>query len=197
MNFASHNSFRVPGAADAPEQLYALFGGATTHHGTYDPDPTKMVKGENGKLKPRCRTEKEPPTLAHWAQHIAGKRPVGIAPLREDDQCVWGAIDVDQYDLEPPHFVQEVKRKAPKLVPCRSKSGGVQLYLILAEPVPAAKVRAALRAIAAQLGYDAEIFPKQEHSSETSYSNWLNMPFQRQGDRALRHQAQWACHDLG
>jgi hypothetical protein len=99
-----------------------------------------------------------------WAGHLAGKRGVGVPPLLDDGTCVWGAIDVDVYDLDLPALVKKVQGLGLPLVVCRTKSGGAHLYLFLSGVVLAVLVRTKLASWAVSLGYPGvEVFPKQDY----------------------------------
>lgn len=157
---------------DYAVSLYGLFRGAEERHGTYDVKRLRLVdskmemKDENGKGP---LDVKGPPTPELWEKHLAGVRPLGISPLREDGLCRWGVIDIDVYrGLDH----GELARAGLPLVVCRSKSGGAHLYLFASDWVPQATMNAALVALAARLGHaDAETYPPA-----AGPGNWINMP---------------------
>jgi hypothetical protein len=73
-----------------------------------------------------------------------------------------------------------VERLRLPLVPCRSKSGGLHLFLFLSREASAEVVQGALRDMAAQLGHaGAEVFPKQTRlmSERGDAGNWMVMPY--------------------
>ena len=76
-------------------------------------------------------------TLDLWQDHVEGKRPLGIIPIREDSTCSWGSIDIDEYDVDALAVVKKIEQMKLPLVPCRSKSGGLHLFLFVTEPVAA------------------------------------------------------------
>ena len=56
-------------------------------------------KNESGKLEAKSWIEKEQLTEQKWIDHLDGKEPsLGIIPIRDDNTCTWGAIDIDTYD---------------------------------------------------------------------------------------------------
>lgn len=157
----------------------SLFAGYEGQHGTHgmpDLDPN----GVKWSIKKTARTIKKPVTIAMWQDHIDGKRPLGIIPITKDSTCSWGSIDVDQYDLDLTEIVRRVEERNLPLVPCRSKSGGLHLWMFFCEPVDAAAAQSILRDLAASLGFaGCEIFPKQtkilaEHGDQ---GNWIVMPY--------------------
>lgn len=163
--------------ADFADRFMALFAGMEEAHGCYivegTPEPGKKAKG-------KAFTKREPITKDHWKKHLAGKETLGVIPIRADNTCRWGAIDIDEYNLDLVTFARNIyKRKLP-MFPLRSKSGGCHLVLFLQEPVPAAVVQGKLTEIAASLGYGkSEIFPKQTTVlvDKGDLGNWLNMPY--------------------
>ena len=156
--------------------LFAGYGGA---HGTHG-KPYQEKGGLKWEIKRTARTVREPVTLELWEKHLSGERPLGVISIREDNSCLWGSIDIDKYDDDLAGVVEEVEREKLPLVPCRSKSGGLHLFLFLQEPQPAAAVQDTLRNIAASLGMaGSEIFPKQTEvlAERGDLGNWMVMPY--------------------
>ena len=79
------------------EKFSAVFNGLQLAYGTY-----KIEKQQaNGKHSGRAAIIREPRTTALWEGHLSGKgRSVGIIPINEDNACVWGCIEVDQYPFD-------------------------------------------------------------------------------------------------
>lgn len=154
-----------------------LFGGHESAHGTHGVPVKDGLKWE---IKTTARSLREPVTAEMWEKHLAGKRPLGIIPIRSDNTCLWGSIDIDQYAADLLKIVASVEAARLPLVPCRSKSGGLHLFLFLRAAQPAAAVLAALRNVAAQLGFaGSEIFPKQSQIlvERGDIGNWMVMPY--------------------
>lgn len=162
----------------AAERFAALFPGFTKAHGVF------VVKGRNerGKLVGRATTVQGAPDLS---KHLSGEHGVGIIPLRDDDTLLWGAIDVDKYNLDITEVDDRVRTLGLPLLCCRSKSGGVHLYLFLKSPHEADAVRRRLEDWASRLGVGgSEIFPKQSYrSGPDDIGNWINMPYYAGTDR--------------
>jgi hypothetical protein len=162
--------------ADAA-RMAALFAGNDNAHGTHGIPVRDGLKWE---IKSTAKTLRESPTMEHWIEHLAGKRPLGIIPIRADGTCWWGSIDVDQYDVDLLVIVNRVEQAEMPLVPCVSKSGGLHLFMFAEEPVQAQTLITALREMAAQLGLaNCEIFPKQTQLSTErgEVGNWMVMPY--------------------
>ena len=156
--------------------LFAGFAGASGTHGVPEKDP----EGLKWNIKRTAKTLRQPVTPELWEQHVAGKRPLGVIPIREDNSCSWGSIDFDEYDVDLIEMIKRVETAKYPLVPCRSKSGGLHLFLFLKEPEPAADVQGVLRDAAASLGMaDCEIFPKQTRVlvERNDLGSWMVMPY--------------------
>jgi hypothetical protein len=165
--------------ADSLDRLMKLFAGFAGAHGTHGV-PRKDPNSLKWEIKSTARTLREPVTRSLWEQHVAGTRPLGVMTVMEDSCCVWGSIDHDVYDENLLELVGKVDRARLPLLPCRSKSGGLHLFMFTSEPVQAALMQSVLRALAAQLGVaNSEIFPKQTTIlvDRGDLPNWMVMPY--------------------
>lgn len=170
---------------EVAKRFMDLFSGLARAHGTY------AVLGKDsrkGKMTGKAKTLKEPVTERKWRDHLEGKVGIGIVPIRDDNSCVFGAIDVDQYSLDLEDLEKRIREKKLPLVVCRTKSGGAHLYVFLTSPAPAEEVRNRLMEMAVMTGYPtSEIFPKQsELAGDDDVGNWINMPY-FEGDRSTRY----------
>lgn len=169
----------MPNAADVAARLLALFLGSEGAHGTHG--VPEVVAGEpKASIQRTARTVRGPATEAIWQDHIDGKTPLGVIPIRQDSTCLWGAIDYDVYDADLVSVIARVRNLRLPLVPSRSKSGGLHLWLFLLSPQPAPSVIAVLTEMAAHLGIaGSEIFPKQSQliADHGDVGNWIVMPY--------------------
>lgn len=158
------------------ERMFELFSGLDRAYGIYR---LGKVNSDSGKVEGSARTLLDKVTLKLWEDHLAGAAGLGITPIRADNTCLWGAIDIDIYDLSLNQLEVRVKELGAPLTLFRTKSGGAHLYLFLTEPVPAYVVQAKLKEFAKALGYPtAEVFPKQvKLASDKDTGNWINMPY--------------------
>jgi hypothetical protein len=158
-------------------ELFAGFEGA---HGTHG-EPQQDADSVKWHIKKTARTiSGAGPTVKLWEQHLAGKTPLGVAPIRSDNMCVWGCGDVDDYEVNALELIRQIEKMKLPLVPCRSKSGGLHLFLFLAQPAPATEVQRFLRDVMARLGYaNSEVFPKQTEVllARGDKPNWMVMPY--------------------
>ena len=164
----------------------AIFSGLDIAYGTY------VIKGErgDGKQNGQATVVRQPPTDELWERHLSGIEPsLGIIPIRADNSCIWGCIDIDQYPLDHGKLVQKIASLSLPLVVCRSKSGGAHCFLFVREPIPARDMQAYLKACAALLGEAGrEIFPKQSEIlvDRGDTGNFLNLPY-FSGDAGTRY----------
>lgn len=173
------------------ESFMSLFKGLDRAHGVYllpegPTGPSGLGKSPK-KVKGKAITKRTPYTINHWEEHLAGKRGLGIIPIQDDGKVHWGCVDIDRYDIEPETILEMIE--GTKLVPARTKSGGHHIFIFAKQPIPAAKMRIALRTVSIAMGFGgAEIFPKQENlqSDDQDFGNWLNMPYFG-GERTTRY----------
>lgn len=165
---------------EIPARFMALFRGNERSHGIYFPS--------SGKVK----TEHMKPSIENFEEHLKGKLGVGVVPIMDDANCWFGVIDIDAHGDLPDIDLAETEKRVQEhdlpLVMCRSKSGGVHLYLFVTEPTPARLIRKTLSKWSGMLGYaGVEIFPKQdslpESGGERQFGNWINLPYFQKEDR--------------
>lgn len=152
-----------------------LFRGNQRSYGVYFPKTNKVM------------TEPGRPDIVAFDAHLTGKLGVGVVPIMDEDDCWWGAIDIDAHgddepDIDLKALEEGVKQEDFPLLVCRSKSGGAHLYLFMTEPTPAKLIRRVLAKWAGMLGFPGvEIFPKQEtlptSGGERQLGNWINLPY--------------------
>lgn len=164
----------------------SIFSGLDVAYGTY------RIEGErgSGKQAGKAVVVRKPPTDELWEKHLEGVEPsLGIIPIRADNTCTWGCIDIDQYPLDHAGLIKKIRSLELPLVVCRSKSGGAHVFLFTREPVPAAEMQRYLKACASLLGEAGrEIFPKQSQIlvERGDTGNFLNLPYFG-GDRTMRY----------
>ena len=86
----------------------------------------------------------------------------------------------NEYDINIKEILGRLRELKVKVHPCRSKSGGLHVYLFTSEWVPAELMRNKLEHIAASIGFGgSEIFPKQSKilSNRGDIGSWINMPY--------------------
>ena len=154
-----------------------IFSGLDIAYGTYRIERPK----DNGKQAGKAVVVRQPPVDSLWSDHLKGVEPsLGIIPIRADNSCIWGCIDIDQYPLDYKGLVEKVAALKLPLVVCRSKSGGAHVFLFTSEPIPAREMQSYLKSASALLGESGrEIFPKQAEIfvERGDTGNFLNLPY--------------------
>jgi hypothetical protein len=159
--------------------MMALFAGWEGAHGTHGV-PTRKPDSLKWEIRSSAETRKDKVTVKLWEDHLSGKKALGIICIREDGMVRWGSIDYDVYDANLLELVDKVKRAKLPLVPCRSKSGGLHLFMFAKDWVAASTMQSTLRDLAAQLGIaECEIFPKQTQVlvERGDLGSWMVMPY--------------------
>ena len=163
-----------------------IFEGLDIAYGTYRIEKSRG----DGKQAGKAVVVRHPPTDNLWVDHLNGVEPsLGIIPIRADNTCIWGCIDIDQYPLDHTGLVKKIAELKLPLVVCRSKSGGAHCFLFTKEPIPARDMQKYLKACAALLGEAGrEIFPKQSEIlvDRGDTGNFLNLPYFA-GDEGTRY----------
>jgi len=168
------------------EKFKAIFSGLEIAYGTYK---IEKERGD-GKQAGKATVVRQPPTDDLWEAHLMGSGPtLGIIPIRSDNTCGWGCIDIDQYPLDHAALVKKIAELSLPLIVCRSKSGGAHCFCFVRAPVPARDMQEYLKACAALLGEAGrEIFPKQAEIlvDRGDTGNFLNLPYYG-GDNSTRY----------
>jgi hypothetical protein len=167
------------------DKFKELFKGNSEAYGKHVPEK-KVVEGE--KAKGKSFTITEPVTYKDYLQHLHGKTSIGIIPIDHENNIRFGAIDVDVYPLDPKFYLTIIKRANLPLVPFRTKSGGLHLFIFFSEDTPAAKAVPLLEQIRQLLSLprDTEVFPKQKRLVSSATGTWINLPY-FDADKTVRY----------
>jgi|TARA_R100000963_G_C4645137_1_gene109297 hypothetical protein len=168
------------------EEFVELFQGSTTYFGVSKPTGKKNSKG---KSEFKHWLEPHPMTKDHWKQHLKGEAYYGSVPIRDNNTCNWGVIDVDRYNIRHQEIIKVIRQRRYPLVPYRSKSNGLHLILHIDGVIPASTMRRKLIEIASDLGINdttTDIFPAQdevdlspEKWDDKRKGNFVNLPYQK------------------
>lgn len=155
-------------ARNAASLAAELFRGWPRH--TLLLDSTKLAsRASDGKREGAraYKTVERDRTSQDFERHLAGETAIGVSPLLEDGTCVFGVIDIDDYNATP----EDVEATSKSLRTAtgalfRSKSRALQFYVFAEEPIPAELMLRYLKSVRARLPKKAkaaskEIFPKQ------------------------------------
>jgi hypothetical protein len=149
------------------------------------------IDSNTGKKKPkRYGWSFREITDKDYSDHIKGKTSIGIQPCDDEGMVSFGAIDIDDKEHSYSNFPYKkyldiIKSNNLPLIPVKSKSGGLHLYLFLKEKVKAVFLRNFLDNLLfiLKLKPSTEIYPKQtelgydEEKKEWSNGQYINLPY--------------------
>ena len=141
---------------------------------------TKVGAMKDGKAEAESHLVHEQLTYSVVAEHLAGKKSIGVAPICMDSTCMFGAIDIDTYDYDLADIIRAIYDFKLPLFPCWSKSKKLHIYMFFSEKVNASDVRQILRWYADLFCCDrkTELFPKQERvEPNAKFFSWINIPY--------------------
>ena len=125
---------------------------------------------------------REPLQEQHYSNHYRTEHGLVPSPIVDEDQCCFGAIDVDTYDMDRETKLTIIdKCRQYKLHPCYSESRGLHIYAFIGENsyVSCNTMRNFLRKICKYLGLSpkTEIFPKQDRVEGDEIGNGIKIPY--------------------
>ena len=124
------------------ERFKSIFEGLDVAYGQHQ----SQGKRADGKQEGKSYIVKQVVEENLWEAHLSGVGPsLGIIPIRADNTAKWGCIDIDTYPIDYKKIINSIRNLQLPLVPCRSKSGGMHIFLFLKNPVSARLVREKLR----------------------------------------------------
>jgi hypothetical protein len=166
--------------ASLAERFFTRFAALNRVYGLYILSATAIAHHKAGeKLEGGGRTVHGPPTVELFERHLAGALQLGLVPIRDDSTCCWGAIDIDEYNINHDALEITIRNIGLPLIVCKTKSGGAHLYCFTNEDVPAELMRGKLMEWAVTLGHSGvEVYPKQTRlAGKNDDGNWINVPY--------------------
>src|SRR5210317_630177 len=158
------------------------YGFCNISNGYEDPD-TGKIRFKNGDYG----WSGKPITQFDYKQHLDGTKSIGIQPCNDSDLARFGAIDIDPKiykNLDVKYYLDIIQEKQLPLIPVKSKSGGLHLYLFTKELVRAKVIKDFLEDVLFlfKLPINTEIFPKKTKlGSDTKGNkvngNFINLPY--------------------
>ena len=116
--------------------------------------------------------------------HLDGSFGVGICPVNNDGKCWFAVLDIDCYDKRTKKMLQFIQEYNLPLLPFRSKSGGLHVYIFFAKAITARNAREILKDIVYNFCLDdiygkgkVEIFPKQDTIKEGGFGSAVTLPY--------------------
>lgn len=139
--------------------------------------PEKGVKTKTKITQVEGKVDRE--LLSH---HLSGDFGVGVCPVNAEGKCYFGVLDIDYYKPKIKRVLSFIKEYQLPLLPFRSKSGGLHVYLMLAKSVSAKTMRETLNHISYYFSLDAiygkgkvEVFPKQDKAE--GFGSSITLPY--------------------
>ena len=162
------------------ESFLLLFKGKSN---TYVKNELPKEKPEAGtKIKTKITNNEGTVNAELIAHHLDGDFGVGICPVNAEGKCYFGVLDIDYYKSRIFKMLEFIKEYQLPLLPFRSKSGGLHVYLILAKAVSAKKMRDILDRIIYTFCLNelygkgkVEVFPKQEKAE--GFGSSVTLPY--------------------
>lgn len=174
------------------ERMYELFKGLHYCYGVYDMSQA-YYEGKKLKGQPKSITEDAAGEvfdkkfwLNKFKTHLTTDTGLGIVPVNEQAECIWGCIDIDKYDLNYEDVLRRIKKYNLPLITTVSKSGGLHLWCLVKTPVRAFIMINYLKNVKSQIGFaDVEVFPKQTKVlyEAGDSGSWVNIPMAGNGTR--------------
>ena len=171
-----------------------IFTGLPRDFGTADLSRLQ-IDPSTGKAKPVYGWAHSPITEQDYLDHLNGKQSIGIQPCDDKGMARFGAIDIDDKQHSYSNFPYKkyldiiAEHKLP-IVPVKSKSGGLHLYLFVKEPIRAVAIRNFLEGLlfTLKLPTNIEIYPKQTELGKDSEGKWnmgqyINLPYYKKTER--------------
>lgn len=166
------------------QEYMGLFTGSKHNYGEFLPSGEKKKGKQQGAY--RMVTNKLI-TVEQYKDHLNGKVGLGIIPIDEHNRCKFSTIDVDIYDSDLMMYISALERGGFPLVPFKSKSGGLHIYMFFKEPENVAPVLDLMRKFCSVLSIDllvkrkkrssVEIFPKQTKLMDDAVGSYINLPY--------------------
>ncbi len=157
-----------------------LFRGKTNTYVRNELPKEKPEAGQKAKTKITNNEGKVDEDLL--ASHLEGKFGVGICPVNAEGKCWFGVLDIDYYKSRIKRVLYFIREYQLPLLPFRSKSGGLHVYLMLTKAVSAKTMRETLNQINYYFSLDAiygknkvEIFPKQDKAE--GFGSSVTLPY--------------------
>lgn len=162
------------------QRFALLFKGKTN---TYVRNELPKEKPEAGqKIKTKITNNEGTVDKDLLLHHLNGDFGVGICPVNAEGKCFFGVLDIDYYKGKIKRVLQFIKDYQLPLLPFRSKSGGLHVYLMLAKPVSAKSMREVLNQIIYYFSLDmlygkakVEVFPKQDKAE--GFGSSVTLPY--------------------
>ena len=162
------------------QRFVQLFRGKTN---TYVRNELPKEKPEEGKkIKTKITNNEGKIDKDLLLNHLEGKFGVGICPVNAEGKCFFGVLDIDYYKPKIQRVLHFIREYQLPLLPFRSKSGGLHVYLMMSKSVSAKTMRELLNQISYYFSLDTiygkgkvEVFPKQDKAE--GFGSSVTLPY--------------------
>ena len=162
------------------QRFTLLFKGKTNTYVRNELPKTKPEAGQ--KIKTKITNNEGTVDKSLMMKHLNGDFGVGICPVNAEGKCFFSVLDIDYYQPKIKRVLHFIKEYQLPLLPFRSKSGGLHVYLMLSKAVSAKTMRELLNQIIYYFSLDmlygkakVEIFPKQDKAE--GFGSSVTLPY--------------------
>lgn len=162
------------------QRFTLLFKGKTNTYVRNELPKTKPEAGQ--KIKTKITNNEGTVDKSLLMKHLNGDFGVGICPVNAEGKCFFSVIDIDYYQPKIKRVLHFIKEYQLPLLPFRSKSGGLHVYLMLSKAISAKTMRELLNQIVYYFSLDmlygkakVEIFPKQDKAE--GFGSSVTLPY--------------------
>ena len=135
----------------------------------------------------------KPITDEDYRLHLHGRKSIGIQPCDDNGYARFGAIDIDPKiykNLNIQFYLETIEKNNLPLIPVKSKSNGLHLYVFTKEFVKAKEIKEFLEQVLFlfKLPITTEVFPKQTKlgtntDGDKINGNFINLPYFNKDER--------------
>ena len=157
-----------------------LFRGKTNTYVKNELPKERPVEGQKLKTKITNNEGKVDPELL--MNHLEGNFGVGVCPVNAEGKCFFGVLDIDYYQPKIKRVLHFISEYQLPLLPFRSKSGGLHVYIMVSKAVSAKTMREVLNSISYYFSLDTiygkgkvEVFPKQDKAE--GFGSSVTLPY--------------------
>jgi hypothetical protein len=127
-----------------------------------------------------------------YEEHLSGVKSIGVNPCNDEGLSIFGAIDIDPKDYSNfnlQNYLKIIEENELPIIPVKSKSGGLHLYIFTKEPIKASDIRNFLEKLLFIFGLpsNTEVYPKQTSlasiDGKRPSGNFINLPYYNKTDR--------------
>ena len=162
------------------QRFLQLFKGKSNTYVKNELPKEKPQAGE--KIKTKITNNEGKVDKELMSHHLDGDFGIGICPVNAEGKCYFGVLDIDYYKSRIRKVLLFIKEHQLPLLPFRSKSGGLHVYLILSKSVSAKTMRETLNLISYYFCLDiiygkgkVEVFPKQDKAE--GFGSSVTLPY--------------------